>query len=61
MTNTTEVKIRLIEELTFIAETERGHGIILNATPENGGKNLGPSLMELLLVGIAACILLKLL
>jgi len=50
-----EVKVRLVEGLTFLAETGSGHGIVLDTSPEHGGRNLGPSPMELLLVGVAAC------
>ena len=50
-----EAKVKLVEGLTFLAETGSGHGIILDTSPEHGGKNLGPSPMELLLVGVAAC------
>lgn len=50
-----EAKVKLVEGLTFLAETGSGHGIVLDTSPEHGGKNLGPSPMELLLVGVAAC------
>ncbi|MCD6562926.1 MAG: OsmC family protein [Thermoproteales archaeon] len=50
-----EIKVKLIDGLTFLAETASGHGIVLDTVSENGGKNLGPSPMELLLVGVAAC------
>ena len=50
-----EVKVRLVEGLTFLAETGNGHRIVLNTSPEHGGRNLGPSPMELLLVGVTAC------
>ncbi len=50
-----EAKVKLVEGLTFLAETGSGHGIVLDTSPKHGGKNLGPSPMELLLVGVAAC------
>jgi putative redox protein len=43
------------EKLAFEAQTESGHQIFLDAKPEVGGENNGPSPMELLLVSLAGC------
>jgi putative redox protein len=43
------------ENLAFEAQTPSGHKIILDAKPEVGGENKGPSPMELLLISLAAC------
>ncbi len=50
-----KVKVKLVEGLTSIAETESGHGVVIDTSEEHGSKNLGPTLMELLLAGVAAC------
>ncbi|RLE66230.1 MAG: hypothetical protein DRJ38_02150 [Thermoprotei archaeon] len=50
-----KVRVKLVEGMTFLAETLSGHGIIIDTKPEYGGKDLGPSPMELVLAGIAAC------
>lgn len=42
-------------ELSFEAQTESGHQILLDVKPEKGGENKGPSPMELLLVSLAGC------
>ncbi len=49
------VRVKLIENTVFLAETSSGHGVVIDTTPEHGGKNLGPSPMELILAGIAGC------
>ena len=50
-----KVSVKLVEGLTFLAEIESGHGIVIDVKPEYGGNNLGPSPMEVVLAGIAAC------
>lgn len=50
-----EVRVRLIEGLTFLAESESGHALVIDAVKEHGGKGLGPTPMELILAGVAAC------
>jgi len=47
--------IRLVEGMTFIAESGTGHGIVVDASPEIGGRDLGPRPMELVLMGTGAC------
>jgi putative redox protein len=42
-------------KLAFEGETESGHRILLDAKPEAGGENKGPSPMELVLVSLAGC------
>jgi putative redox protein len=39
----------------FVGETGSGHGIVLDAGPENGGRDTGMRPMELLLLGQAGC------
>src|SRR5215468_4108795 len=47
--------VKWIEEVSFVAETESGHAILVDGAPEAGGRNLGPRPMELVLGGTAAC------
>jgi len=42
-------------KLSFETQTESGHQIFLDAKPQVGGENKGPSPMELLLVSLAGC------
>jgi putative redox protein len=50
-----KARIKLVEGLTFIAESGSGHGVVVDAAPDIGGKNLGPRPMELVLMGTGAC------
>ena len=47
--------VKWIEEVSFVAETENGHAILVDGAPDAGGRNLGPRPMELVLAGSAAC------
>jgi len=41
--------------MTFVAESESGHGVIIDSSPEVGGRNLGPRPMEMVLMGMGGC------
>jgi len=50
-----KAKVKYIDGLQFVGETDSGHAIIMDGTPEVGGNNTGPRPMELLLLGIGGC------
>lgn len=50
-----KARIKLVDGMTFMAESGSGHGIVVDAAPDIGGKDLGPRPMELVLMGTGAC------
>jgi putative redox protein len=50
-----KARIKWVDGMTFIGESESGHGIVMDASPEVGGRNLGPRPMEMLLLGTGGC------
>jgi len=50
-----KARVHLSEGITFVAESGSGHGIVVDASPDVGGRNLGPRPMELVLMGTGAC------
>ena len=48
-------RIKLVEGRTFLAESGSGHGLVIDGPAEHGGRNLGPSPMELVLLGTGGC------
>ena len=50
-----KARIKLADNMTFVAESGSGHGIVVDANPEIGGRDLGPRPMELVLMGTGAC------
>ena len=50
-----QVKIKWIDGVSFVGESETGHAVVLDGAPENGGRNIGMRPMEMLLIGMGAC------
>jgi putative redox protein len=50
-----KASIRLVEGMTFVAESGSGHAIVVDGAPDIGGRDLGPRPMELVLMGTGAC------
>ena len=50
-----KASVKWIDEVSFVAETESGHALLVDGAPDAGGRNLGPRPMELVLAGTAAC------
>jgi len=50
-----KARIKLADNMTFIAESGSGHGVVVDANPDIGGRDLGPRPMELVLMGTGAC------
>lgn len=50
-----KARIKLVEGITFVAESGSGHAVVVDAAPDVGGKNLGARPMELVLMGTGAC------
>jgi putative redox protein len=50
-----KARVHLSEGITFVAESGSGHAVVVDASPDVGGRNLGPRPMELVLMGTGAC------
>jgi len=50
-----QARIKWIENVSFLAQSESGHSIVLDGAPSAGGKNLGARPMELVLMGTGGC------
>ena len=50
-----KARVTLIEGMTWLGEAGSGHGIVIDAAPDIGGRNLGLRPMELVLLGLAGC------
>jgi putative redox protein len=50
-----KARIKLADGMTFLAESGTGHGVVVDASPDIGGRDLGPRPMELVLMGTGAC------
>jgi putative redox protein len=47
--------VRWIENVTFLAESESGHTVVMDGPASAGGRNIGVRPMELVLMGAGGC------
>lgn len=50
-----KVRVKWVENVCFVGESETGHAVVLDGAPENGGRNIGMRPMEMLLIGMGSC------
>lgn len=50
-----KARVKWIEQVAFLGESESGHGVLMDGASAYGGRNLGPRPMELLLLGAGGC------
>ena len=50
-----KARVKLIEGITFVAESGSGHAVVMDASPDVGGRDLGARPMEMLLMGAGGC------
>ena len=50
-----KARIKWIENVAFVGESESGHALVMDGAPEGGGRNLGPLPMETVLIGTGGC------
>lgn len=50
-----KTRIKWIDNAMFVGESGSGHAVIMDGPPENGGRNMGPRPMEMLLLGMGGC------
>jgi putative redox protein len=50
-----DCRIKWVDGMAFMAETESGHLLWMDGAPEGGGRNLAPRPMEAVLAGTGGC------
>lgn len=50
-----KARVKLVEGITFVAESGSGHAVVMDASPDVGGRDLGPRPMEMVLMGAGGC------
>lgn len=50
-----KARIKWLDNMSFVGETESGHAVVIDSASEAGGRNLGPRPMELVLLGLGSC------
>ena len=50
-----KARVKWVEDVTFVGESGSGHAVVMDGSPESGGRNLGVRPMEMLLIGMGGC------
>ena len=50
-----KARVKWVEGMQFVGEADSGHAVVMDASPEVGGRNTGIRPMEMLLVGMGGC------
>lgn len=50
-----KARIKWVDGMSFLGESGSGHAVLMDGTPEAGGRNLGPRPMEMVLMGTGGC------
>ncbi len=50
-----KARVKGIEQVAFLGESESGHAVVMDGAPAADGRNLGPRPMEMLLLGAGGC------
>lgn len=50
-----KARIKWVEQVSFLGETESNHAVLMDGPPDGGGRNLGPRPMEMVLLGTGGC------
>lgn len=48
-------RVKWLDHMTFVAESGSGHSVVIDGSPEHGGRNLGVRPMEMVLMGLGGC------
>lgn len=48
-------RVKWLDHMTFVGEAESGHAVVIDGSPEIGGRNMGLRPMEMLLLGLGGC------
>ena len=47
--------VKWLDNMSFVGESGSGHSIVMDGSPEDGGRNLGVRPMEMVLLGMGGC------
>ena len=50
-----KVEVKQVEGVTWVVSGPSGHGLVIDGSPDIGGRNLGMRPMELVLAGLGGC------
>ncbi|MDH5356631.1 MAG: OsmC family protein [Gammaproteobacteria bacterium] len=48
-------RVKWLDHMTFVGESGSGHSVVMDGSPDAGGRDLGIRPMEMLLLGLGGC------
>jgi putative redox protein len=48
-------RIKWLDHMSFVGESDSGHSVVMDSAPDAGGRNLGVRPLEMLLLGLGGC------
>lgn len=50
-----KARVKWVENVMFVAESETGHAVVIDGAAEGGGRNMGMRPMELMALSVGSC------
>lgn len=50
-----KARVQWLDGRAFVGESGSGHAVVMDGSPESGGRNIGVRPMEMLLLGLGGC------
>ncbi|NVK29960.1 MAG: OsmC family protein [Gammaproteobacteria bacterium] len=50
-----KARIKWLDHMSFVAESGSGHTVVMDGSPDHGGRNLASRPMEMVLMGLGGC------
>ncbi len=50
-----KARVKWLDHMSFIGESPSGHSVVMDGSPQNGGRDLGVRPMEMVLLGLGGC------
>ncbi len=50
-----QARVKWVDGVMFVGETESGHAVVMDGPPDHGGRNMGIRPMEMILLGLGGC------
>lgn len=50
-----DARVKWLDHMSFVGESGSGHSVVMDGSPEHGGRNLGVRPMEMILLGLGGC------
>lgn len=50
-----QARVKWLDHMSFVGESGSGHSMVMDGSPDHGGRNLGVRPMEAVLIGLGGC------